>query len=131
MYHDDINDKRPHTLSSFVDLFISHAKKDSFIILLDAFDECGEQELVYSQVIQPLYNAGIKVFITHRPHIIIKPEVDFQDFMRVEIQAMDEDIESYIRGQPKMQKKAKHLDDTFTLEIIEAIKGKAKGMYTC
>jgi methionine synthase II (cobalamin-independent) len=131
MYNDDINEKRPHTLSSFMDLFISCAKKDFFIILLDAFDECDEHERVYSQLIQPLYNAGIKVFITHRPHVIINPEIDFQDFTRMEIQARDEDIESYIRGQPKMQKKAKHLDDTFTLKIIEAIKHNAKGMYTC
>jgi hypothetical protein len=130
MYDEDKKEKRRASLDGFVDLFINYAKLMSFVVLFDAFDECGEQGIVCSRLIQRFYNSGIKVFITHRPHVLKNPEIDFQEYTRIEIQARDEDIEGYIEEQLRMEEKAKRLDETFRTRIIDEIKHQAKGMYS-
>jgi hypothetical protein len=129
MYEEDKNQKRRPSLDGFVELFIKHAKQLSCVILFDAFDECDEQGIVLSKLIEQFYNSGIKVFITHRPHILKNPEIDFQEFTRVEIQARDEDVETYIEGQLRMEEKAKRLNNDFKTTIIAEIRHQAKGMY--
>src|SRR5208282_3064807 len=94
-------------LSAFVDLFIRYAKLASFIVFFDAFDECNQQGIVCSQLVRRIYNSGIKVFITHRPHVLQKPEADFEDFTVMEIRAHSEDIENYIAQQLEVEEKAK------------------------
>jgi hypothetical protein len=112
-----------------VDLFVIHAKQGSYIVFFDAFDECGEQGQVYSQLIQRFHSEGIKVFITYRPHVLKNPEIDFKDFTRVEIRARDEDVGIHLRGQLALHEKAKRFEDTFIERIIKAIMLKANGMY--
>jgi hypothetical protein len=129
IYDDEKKERRAPTLSSLVDLFIIHPKQASCVVLFDAFDECGEQGLVYSQLIQRFHSEGIKVFITHRPHVIKSPEIDFGDFTRMEIRARDEDVGIHIRGQLALHEKAKRFENTFRDRIINAIMLKANGMY--
>jgi hypothetical protein len=116
------------TLSTFVDLFITHAKLASFMVLFDAFDECNKQGIVHSQLVQRMYNSGIWIFITHRPHILQTPEVDFKEFTRMEIRAQSEDIENYISQQLGMEERAKSLDGKFKAIIINKIRDEADGM---
>jgi hypothetical protein len=129
MYDYHKNETRAPTLSSLMDVFITQANHSFYIVFFDAFDECGEQGLVYSELVQRLYDEGMKVCITHRPHVLKSPEVDFQDFTRVEIRARDEYIESYIRAQLAMHQKPTQFDDTFRIRIINAILHQANGMY--
>jgi hypothetical protein len=128
MYDEDRNEKRRPSLDGLVDSFINHAKRMSCVILFDAFDECGEQGIVRSRLLQRFYSSGIKVFITHRPHVLTGPKSDFPLHIVVEIQARDEDIEGYIDRQLRMVEKAKRLDNIFRTRIIDAIKQQAKGM---
>lgn len=128
MYEEDKNEKRKPSLDGFVDLFMNHAKQVPCVILFDAFDECGEQGIVRSRLLQRFYSSGIKVFITHRPHVLTSPKRDFPRHIVVEIQARDEDIEGYIDRQLRMEEKSERLDNTFRTRIIEDIKQQAKGM---
>ena len=82
-----------------------------------------------SQVIRRMYNSRIKVFITHRPYILQKPEDNFEESTILEIQAHDEDIESYIAQQLEMEEKSQCLDKTFKNTITKEIRDQAKGMY--
>jgi hypothetical protein len=116
------------TLSTFVDLFITYAKLASFMVLFDAFDECNQQGIVYSQLIQRMYNSGIRIFITHRPHVLQNPEVDFEEFTRLEIRAQSEDIENYISKQLDIEETAKCLDGKFKDTIKNEIRDHANGM---
>ena len=131
IYNEDKDEKRSPTLDTFVNLFIKHVNELSFIVLLDAFDECGEQENVLSRLIQHFYNSGIKMFITHRPHALTTPELHFQNFASVEIQARDEDVERFITEELDTKPKGKRLDADFRDRISTEIKNKAKGMYRC
>jgi hypothetical protein len=131
IYDEEKKERQAPTLSTFVDLFIIHAKQASYVVFFDAFDECGEQGLVYSQLIQRFHSEGIKVFITHRPHVLKNPGVDFEDFTQVEIRARDEDVAIHLRGQLALHEKAKRFEDTFRERIINAIMLKANGMYVC
>jgi hypothetical protein len=128
MYDEDKKEKRRPSLDAFVDLFIKHVKQVSFVVFFDAFDECGEQGIVCSRLIQRFYNSGIKAFITHRPHVLKNPEIDFQEYTSIEIQVQDEDIECYFNTQLRMEEKAKWLDNTLRARIIDEIKHQAKGM---
>jgi hypothetical protein len=128
MYDEDKKEKRRPSLDDLVDLFINHAKQMSCVILFDAFDECGEQGIVRSRLLQRFYSSGINVFITHRPHVLTGSMRDFPQHIVVEIQAHDEDIEGYIDRQLGMEEKAKRLDKTFRTRIVDDIKQQAKGM---
>jgi hypothetical protein len=129
MYNEAKKESPRPILSAFVDVFITYAKLASFIILFDAFDECEYQGIMISQLIRRMYNSGIKVFITHRPHVLQNPKNDFEELNILEIQAHDEDIECYTIQRLIMEEKAKRLDDTFKSRIIKEIRDRAKGMY--
>lgn len=116
-------------LSVFIDLFITYAKLASFIVLFDAFDECRQQGIIWSQLVGQMYSAGIKVFITHRPHVLQNPEADFEECTVTEIQAHREDVEKYIAQQIGMEEKVNHLTDTFKYRIMKNITKQANGMY--
>jgi DNA repair photolyase len=118
---------RPN-LSSFVDLFVTHATPASFIVFFDAFDECNQQGIVRSHLIRRMYNAGIRVFVTHRPHVQF-PDVDFKDLTRIEILARSEDVENYIAQQLEVEGNAKRLNESFKATIIKQITDQANGMY--
>ena len=131
MYDEDKKEKRRPSLDAFVELFIKHTKEMSFIVLFDAFDECGEQQTVQCQLIQRFYNSGLKIFITHRPHVFKSPEADFQEWTRVDIQARDDDIERYVKTELDMKAKERQFDSSLRVRIISEIKSQAKGMYGC
>lgn len=113
-------------LSELVQLFITCAKLGSFIVLFDAFDECKEQGIVWSQIVRTIYTSGINVFITHRHHVLQKSDAESTV---VEIRAQDEDIEQYIVQKIKIEEKANRLPETFKARIIKDITKQAKGMY--
>jgi hypothetical protein len=115
-------------LAEFIDLFIKYAKPVSFIVLFDAFDECKHQGIIWSQLIRQMYDSGIKVFITHRPHVLQSPGTHFQECTVVEIQAHREDVENYIAQQLEMEEKAQLLSETFKTLIIRRISDQAKEM---
>lgn len=129
MYNEAKKEYPRPILSAFVDVFITYAKLASFIILFDAFDECDQQGIMIFQLIRRMYNSGIKVFITHRPHILQKPEDNFEESTILKIRAHDEDIESYIAQQLEIGEKVQRLDKTFKNTIIKEIRDQAKGMY--
>jgi hypothetical protein len=130
--YDDVKMEMPGpTLSSLVDLFVTYAKQEPYVIFFETFDECGEQGLVKTQLIQKLHSDGIKVFVTYRPHVLQNPKADFQEFHPMVIQARNEDIELHIRAQLDLHENAKRFEETFKEKIINVIILKAKGMYTC
>lgn len=131
MYDEDKKEKRRPSLDAFVQLFTKQTKEISFIVLFDAFDECGEQQTVQCQLIRRFYNSGLKIFITHRPHILKTPEADFREWTRVDIQARDEDIERYVKTELDTKAKERQLDSSLRARIMREIKSRANGMYGC
>jgi hypothetical protein len=115
-------------LSVFIDLFIKYTKPASLIVIFDAFDECKQQGIIWSQVVRQMYNSGIKIFITHRPHLLLNPEADFNEFTIMEIRAHREDIENYVAQQVEVEPKTKRLTETFKTTIIKQISDQANGM---
>lgn len=124
MYEKNKTESPKPTLSELVHLFIIHAKLGSFIVLFDAFDECNERPIVWSQIVRTIYSSGIKVFVTHRRHVLQGIESTV-----VEVRAQDEDIEKYIAQQIGMEEKVNHLTDTFKYRIMTDITKQANGMY--
>ena len=117
-------------LSDFVDLFLEYSKQHSIVVLFDAFDECGEQEIVISQLVLRFYKSGIKVFITHRPFVLKNPESHFENVVTQEIRARREDIEAYVDHQLKNKEMAKGcLDSQFKNGIVKQISDLADGVY--
>ena len=129
MYNEAKKEYPRPNLSAFVDVLITCAKLAPFVILFDGFDESDQRGIVWSKLIRPMYNSGIKVFITHRPHILQKSEIDFEEFTVMEIRAQDEDIEKYISQQLEVEEKTKRLHQAFKARIIKEIKHQAKEMY--
>jgi hypothetical protein len=115
-------------LSAFINLFIKYAKSASFIVLFDAFDECKQQGVILSQLVRQMYNSGIKVFITHRPHVLQNPKADFNECTVMEIRARREDVQNYTAQQLDMEEKTKHLAETFKDTIIKEISAQANDM---
>jgi hypothetical protein len=116
------------TLADLTDLFIKYAKLVSLIVLFDAFDECKQQGIIFFQLVRQMYNSGIKVFITHRPHILQNPGAEFQECTITEIQAHREDVENYIAQRLEMEEKTQHLSEAFKNLIIKKISDQAKEM---
>ena len=115
-------------LSVFINLFIKYAKSASFIVLFDAFDECKQQGVILSQLVRQMYNSGIKVFITHRPHVLQNTKADFNECTVMEIRARREDVQNYTAQQLDMEEKTKHLAETFKDTIIKEISAQANDM---
>jgi hypothetical protein len=128
MYNEAKSGSPRPILSDFVDIFIAQAKSASFVVLFDAFDECQQQGIVCSQIIQKMYASKIKISITHRPHVLQSPEFDFKEFTKMEIRAQGEDIENYISRQLEIEERAKRLTEIFKTVIIKEIKDQANGM---
>jgi len=127
--YDEVKCGSPRPLRSiFVDLFIKYASQGSFIVLFDAFDECDQRGIVLSEIIRPIYNAGIHIFITHRPHVLQNPDADFEDIFIKEIRAQSEDIEKYIAQQLEVEENSRRLSETFKASIISEIRDRAKDM---
>ena len=127
--YDEVKSGSPRPLRSvFVDLFIKYASQGSFIVLFDAFDECDQRGIVLSEIIRPMYNAGIRTFITHRHHVLQNPNADFEDICVTEIRAQGEDIEKYIGQQLELEENSRRLSETFKASIISEIRRHAQDM---
>lgn len=127
--YDRVKNRSPRpVLSVFINLFIKYAKSASFIVLFDAFDECKERGTIWSQLVRQMYHSRIKVFITHRPHVLQNPKADFNECTILEIQARREDIENYIAQQLEMEENTKFLPKTFKDTIIKEISDQAHDM---
>ena len=114
-------------LSDLVNLFITCAQHlKTVFVILDAFDECGQQSRIIEHIIKRFSLSGIKVFITARPHLheTFKSEFDRATFFT--ITAEDDDVKNYITSE--LQTKKKRLNDNFRKEIIYEISSRAQGM---
>jgi hypothetical protein len=129
MYNEAKKESPRPIVSAFVDVFITYVKSPSYVIFFDALDECNQQGFMISVLVQRMYNSGIKVFITHRPHILRNPENSFEERTRLEIRAHNEDIESHVAQQLRMAEKAQRLEKTFKDTIVKELRDKANGMY--
>jgi hypothetical protein len=127
--YDQVKQGQPRpTLSVLIDLLIKYTKLASFIFLFDAFDECKQQGIIWSRLVKEIYNSGIKVFITHRPHVLQRTKAAFEECTVVEIRARPGDIKMYIAQQLEMHENTQFLDETFKNTIIKEISHQANDM---
>lgn len=119
----------------FVIMTISCAKKfkKGTFVIVDALDECLER-LEEDKVIgylKSLYAAGIRLFITTRPHILDELDLRavFGKAKIVEISAKDDDVETYLRKRLSQERWTKGIPGKLKQEIVEKIKTAAVGMY--
>jgi hypothetical protein len=116
------------TLSVLVELFIKCSGCfSSFSVILDAFDECGQQDRILRDVVKPFYLSGTRIYITTRSHLRDTFKREFERATIVSISSNDDDIRSYISQE--LQAKKPRLTEEFRTKIIEEIGSRAAGMY--
>jgi hypothetical protein len=113
-------------LSVMVELFTTCSKfLPAVSVILDAFDECGQQDRIIRDVVKRLYLAEIKVYITTRPHLREVFTSNFDKAPIIKITADEGDVKNYIAEQLQAKNR---LTDGFKVEIIQAIGSGAHGM---
>jgi len=124
----NLRENRP-TRDSIVKLFLQCAEHRKIKVLFDALDECTdyEQGELY-QLIQLLFEAGIGVYITTRPHIVSHLKREFPDAVIEDIRANPEDIRGFLEGRIKKHSRRDPVASEFKETIVAEI-GKAQGMY--
>lgn len=113
-------------LSDLVQLFITCSSRLPAVVLFDAFDECGNQRRIISELVVPLHKSGIRVCITTRPHVLQDLKHTFDSATIMEIRAQREDIETYLAHQLEQSQR---LNATFKADIIRKLSNHADGMY--
>jgi hypothetical protein len=115
-------------LSIMVELFITCSESlPAVSVILDAFDECGQQDRIIGDIVKRFYLAEIKVYITTRPHLCELFASEFDKVPIIPITADDDDVKNYIAEQLQKPKR-KLLTDDFKKEIVQKIGSRAQGM---
>jgi hypothetical protein len=117
-------------LSVLIDLFKTCARELSAVaVILDAFDECDvdERGRIVSELLPPLSESGVKVYITTRHHLLDPLKLEFESSTFLEIKANKDDIENYLMQQIKHR--WNRLPPDFKMEITRTISERADGMY--
>jgi hypothetical protein len=124
----NLRENRP-TRDSIVKLFLQCAEHRKIKVLFDALDECpdDEQGELY-QLIQMLFEAGIGVYITTRPHLFTHLKREFPDAVIEYIRANREDIRGFLEQRIKKHSRRDPVTSEF-METIVAKIGDAQGMY--
>lgn len=123
-----LSDDRP-TQDAIVKLFIQCAKFINIRILIDALDECRDDELgKIFQLIERFREANIGVYITTRPHIVgLLKQKGFADAVYMEnITAHEADTREFLRRE--IQSHREQVETEFMNEIVRTI-GNGEGMY--
>jgi len=113
---------------TIIKLFLQCAESLKLKVLLDALDDCKDEELgqIY-HLVRRLVEANVGVYITTRPHIIGHLKSRFPDAVFVEdIKADQEDIGQVLEWRIKHHRE--DVKPEFMEEIISKI-GDAQGMY--
>ena len=123
--------KPPHDL--FSDLLVACSKQFSTVfIVLDAFDECLEDErLEVVKHLEQFSKSGFRQFLTTRPHVRaldkVKKALKATDSDILEIEANKEDVEKYITR--KLDEKIEDIEETLRMTIVEKISLGVQGQY--
>ena len=114
---------------SIVKLFLKCAEHRKIKVLFDALDECpdDEQGELY-QLIQLLFEAGVGVYITTRPHLVTHLKREFPDAVIDYIRANREDIRGFLERRIKKHSRRDPVTSEFMERIVAKI-GDAQGMY--
>ena len=110
-------------------LFIQCAQSIKVRVLLDALDECSDDEVgkVY-QLIETFREGNIGVYVTTRPHIVdvLRKQKRFADAAYMENSAADrEDVHNVI--EQRIQEHREEIEAGLAKEIVDTI-GDAEGM---
>lgn len=100
-------------------------------VIVDALDECAEESR--DEFLQELRDLGLKLrlMITSRPSIVNITDY-FEDTVRLDIRAHNEDIERYVKERLQRESRLKHnieKDSNLSNDIIKMILEKADGMF--
>ena len=127
-YDTMFQERRVPTGARLIDILCSYINKfGSCFLILDALDECGEDEriklLVTLQELCRKTSQPCKLLLTSRPHI--QPTIHLQDSVSLEINADTDEIRQFIKS--KLDDKVDILPYEREL-IVERILEKCQGM---
>ena len=124
----NLRENRP-TWDSIVKLFVLCAENRNVKVLFDAVDECDDdQQGQLYELIQLLFEAGIGVYITTRPHIVGHLKREFPDAVVENVRANPKDIHGFLEQAIKRHSRRDPVGSEF-MEMILARIGDAEGMY--
>jgi hypothetical protein len=118
------------TVNRFSDLLINCSKQffTTVFLLIDAFDECLEARRPELLVhLQRFYEAGLRLFLTTRSHLLHQLEKKLQCAAKLEIYAQENDVQKYLTE--SLQEKVGYLDDKLQHKIVERISMGVDGKY--
>lgn len=114
-------------LPVLVKLFTTYSQQFTAVMLIvDAFDECHQQEGLLEYILKPLYLSGIHIYVTSRPHLLGNLIDTFGESVVIKtIEAEGIDVENYLTRRLE----GKHrLTADFKREAIKEIGARARGM---
>jgi hypothetical protein len=120
-------------LYGLVEILTDFSKKlrTSTCIIFDAFDECDidQQGIMLSDVIVPLCKAGVKIYVTTRPHCLplFENKVDAAITTNLRIKTDPEDVKDYLSRE--IERSPKRIGEKLKSEIVDVIGRKSDGMY--
>ena len=120
------------SLAEFSDLLQSEVRRFlKVFIVIDALDECSEKDGIrgFLPEVRKL-PSNVHVLVTSRHVTLIEHE--FQNVVRLEVSATDDDIRSYAEARIEEHTQLiRHIKSDPTLQgtILDSIVQKAKGMY--
>ncbi|KAI9778250.1 MAG: hypothetical protein M1839_008274 [Geoglossum umbratile] len=125
--------RKPPTLNEFSKLLQSEIRRFSRVfVIIDALDECTDGDGTRGRFLAELrkLQPDIHLLVTSR-HMTI-PERDFEEAMRVEIRARDEDVEKHLESRIGRESRLTSYvkrDPSLRGTIISTIVKKARGMF--
>ncbi|KAI9775380.1 MAG: hypothetical protein M1839_001235 [Geoglossum umbratile] len=125
--------RKPPTLNEFSKLLQSEIRRFSRVfVIIDALDECAEGDGTRGRFLAELRKPqpDIHLLVTSR-HMPI-PERDFEEAMRVEIRARDEDVEKHLESRIGRESRLTGYvkrDPSLRGTVVSTIVKKARGMF--
>jgi len=120
------------TLKEVAEILANETQKfEKVFIVLDALDECPEEEYTVSKILEEIRKLlpTVRLMVTGRP-FAAKYMSKFQEFATLEIRALDSDVEKFIRGHIELDESIKQyvLKGNDRDDLVETVVGKAQGM---
>ena len=132
LYHHHVRKQTRPMLTEWFNLLQSEIRRSSTVlIVIDALDECREEDDAGNNFLQELKRLQpfIRLFVTSRPNSVIEQE--FEKAIHLEIHAHDSDVRRYLEQRivrnPRFRCRVEE-DQALQGDIINAIIEKSKGM---
>jgi hypothetical protein len=117
-------------LPALVKMFTECAKEYTVSVILDAFDECFEnqQARLTTLFIKPICEAGINIHITTRDSCLEQLKSVLEGASIEELRADPDDVKNYL-DKKITERTDKLIENALKTKLIETISGHANGMF--